>query len=119
MTDGRGGYTVNGECPLVFFHFSSFDEKNPALLSKRAFAGREKKREDLQEVSFYYKERLSNFSSFPSSAAYAFDYMSDGKYISPTLRRAYASVLDELTTGHDPFDATGPVYTFSKKNYLF
>jgi hypothetical protein len=117
--DGRGGYTVNGECPLVFFHFSSFDEKNPALLSKRAFAGREKKREDLQEVSFYYKERLSNFSSFPSSAAYAFDYMSNGKYISPTLRRAYASVLDELPTGHDPFDANGPVYTFAKKNYLF
>ncbi len=118
-SDGQGGYTVNETFPLIFFHFSSFDEKNPELLSKRAFAGREKKRQDLLEVSTYYKERLTYFSSFSSSAVYAFDYMSDGKYISPALRRAYASVLDELPAGHDPFDASGPVYTFAGKNYLF
>lgn len=116
--DGDGGYTVNGVFPLVFFHFSSFDEKNPELLSKRAFADRDKKRKDLLEVSLYYKERLSHFSTIPSSTPYAFDYMSDGQYISPTLRRAYASVLENLPKGHDPFDASGPVYSFAKKNYL-
>lgn len=116
--DGQGGYTVNGEFPLVFFHFSSFDEKNPELLSKRLFADREKKRQDLLDVSLYYKNRLENFSFIPSNTAYAFDYMSDGNYISPTLRRAYASVIGEFPDGHDPFDANGPVHKFAKKNYL-
>ncbi|TFY92298.1 hypothetical protein DYL61_17650 [Pseudomonas nabeulensis] len=118
-SDGRDGYTVNGEFPLIFFHFSSFDEKNPELLSKRAFAGREEKRQDLLEVSRYYKERLSYFSFIPSNTPYAFDYMNDGKYISPTLRRAYASVMGSIPNGHDPFATDGPVYKFAKKNYLF
>jgi len=117
--DDHGGYTVNNEFQLVFFHFSSFDEKNPELLSKRAFADRDKKRQDLLEVSLYYKERLSHFSFIPASTAYAFDYMSDGQYISPTLRRAYASVLDQFSADSNPFDASGPVYKFAKKNYLF
>lgn len=118
-SDGQGGYDVNKKFPLVFFHFSSFDEENPELLSKRAFSGRDQKRQDLLEVSLYYKERLSHFSFIPATTPYAFDYMSDGKYISPTLRRAYASTLDEFPSGHDPFDSKGPVYQFAKKNYLF
>ncbi|PQZ91872.1 MULTISPECIES: hypothetical protein [Pseudomonas] len=117
-SDGQGGYTVNGNFPLIFFHFSSFDEKNPELLSKRTFADRDKKRQDLLEVSLYYKERLTHFSFIPASTPYAFDYMSDGNYISPTLRRAYASVIESFPNNHDPFDATGPVYQFAKKNYL-
>ncbi|KTC55809.1 hypothetical protein AO262_25890 [Pseudomonas fluorescens ABAC62] len=118
-SDGKDGYIVNGEFPLIFFHFSSFDEEKPERLSKRAFADRDKKRQDLLALSLYYKDRLSSFSYIPATTPYAFDYMSNGKYISPTLRRAYASILDELPAGHDPFDAQGKVYSFAKKNYLF
>jgi hypothetical protein len=44
--------------------------------------------------------------------------MSDGSYISPTLRRAYAAVRAELPSSHDPFDSAGPVGCFARKNAL-
>ena len=49
---------------------------------------------------------------------YSFDYMSDGSYISPTFRKAYAAVRSELTIDHDPFDSSDVVGTFGRKNYL-
>lgn len=49
---------------------------------------------------------------------YTFDYMSDGSYISPTLRRAYASVRDMFPTDTDPFDARGRIGQFARKNGL-
>lgn len=50
---------------------------------------------------------------------YTFDYMSGGEYISPTLRRAYACILNEIPIIHDPFDSNGLIGSFAKKNYLF
>ena len=41
VTSDENGFSVNGKFPLIFFHFSSFDEKNPELLSKRPFADQE------------------------------------------------------------------------------
>ncbi|MDZ4098687.1 MAG: hypothetical protein U1E13_08280, partial [Methylophilaceae bacterium] len=35
FTDGR--YLVNGDQPLIFFHFSSFDDSDPRMLSRRSF----------------------------------------------------------------------------------
>jgi hypothetical protein len=113
-----GSYLVNEKFPLIFFHFSSFDEKNPELLSKRNFSEKESKRKDLAELAIHYKEKLQQNKIAASKIKYGFDYMSNGTYISPTLRRAYASVVDELPIGHDPFDISGVVGKFAKKNYL-
>ena len=49
---------------------------------------------------------------------YSFDYMSNGSYISPTLRRAYVSVRDTLPDNHNPFESSGPVGSFASKNRL-
>lgn len=116
--DELGHWWVNGSRPLVFFHFSSFDEKNPSLLSKRDFPGRADQRVDYQELASGYNASLQRMKSELSEVKYGFDYMSDGGYISPTFRRAYAAVLPELPAGHDPFDASGAVATFGKKNHL-
>jgi hypothetical protein len=113
-----GAYLVNGSYPLIFFHFSAFDEKNPALLSKRAFPERGGDRRDWLELSQSYGAALQTCATPASKQRYGFDYMTNGDYISPTLRRAYACVLDELPTGHDPFDSNGPVGKFARKNFL-
>lgn len=112
------GYLVNGDVKLVFFHFSSFDESNPALLSKRSFPEQLTNRNDWLELSITYKNDLNRHAAGVGNRNYAFDYMSNGDYISPTLRRAYASVLDELPKNHDPFDSEGPVGCFARKNNL-
>jgi hypothetical protein len=114
-----GGYIVNQEYPLIFFHFSSFDETSPEILSKRPFLDKNKKRTDLVQIAREYNDELQRFKIDASMAKYGFDYMSNGDYISPTLRRAYASVVAEMPVNHDPFDSNGIVGRFAKKNYLF
>ena len=114
----KGCYVVNEKFPLIFFHFSSFDEKNPELLSKRDFSEKKKERKDLEVLAFEYQVALQSKKIEVSEIKYSFDYMNNGDYISPTLRRAYASVVDELPLDHDPFDINGVVGKFAKKNHL-
>lgn len=116
--DGQGRWQVNGEFPLVFFHFSSFDEAAPENLSRRPFFDKDKQRADLRELAEDYKRALAAKALPAAAASYAFDYMSGGEYISPTLRRAYACVMDELPAGHNPFNSEGPVGAFARKNHL-
>ncbi len=113
-----GEYIVNNTYPLIFFHFSSFDDKNPVLLTKRPLAEDLSNREDLHELCFSYSNSLKKYQWVASSYQYSFDHMSNGDYISPTLRRAYSCVANELPSGHDPFDSDGPVGRFARRNYL-
>jgi hypothetical protein len=115
--DGR--YIVNNDFPLVFFHFSNFDHGDPQYLNKRASSETGKRYELLDELGREYSRKLKHYEDAMKRPPYSFDYMSDGSYISPTLRRAYASVKSKLPTGADPFDAHGPVGSFARKNGLF
>jgi hypothetical protein len=116
--NSKGNYIINNNYPLIFFHFSSFDEINPDLLSQRYYYDKKKKRVDILELSLSYNESLKKYSKKFSAIKYGFDYMSNGEYISPTLRRAYACVVDEFTSDHNPFDSSGPVGSFAKRNNL-
>ena len=111
-------FIVNDKYPLIFFHFSSFDENKPEMLSKRPFADQAILRKDFIPLVNIYKEALDKFKAKVPAISYTYDVMSNGDYISPTLRRAYASVIDDFIPGHDPFDSTGPVAKFAKKNFL-
>lgn len=113
-----GDYLVNKLYPLVFFHFSSFDESNPHLLSKRFFPEQSSNRSDWFDLANSYKKALERNTIDIGEGKYAFDYMSNGDYISPTLRRAYSCVAEEFPEGHNPFDSMGPVGKFAKKNFL-
>jgi hypothetical protein len=114
----NGKYLVNNIFPLIFFHFSSFDEVNPENLTKRFLATENRNRQDLTELISLYSNALKNNTIHASRVNYGFDYMSNGDYISPTLRRAYACVVDELPLQHDPFDSIGVVGKFAKRNNL-
>jgi hypothetical protein len=114
----EGEYLINNKYPLLFFHFSSFDFDNPEELSKKEFEIGENKMTLLSELGNSYAGKLNSLGSITSDTDYSFDYMSNGKYISPSLRRAYASIYQELPQDHDPFDSNGVVYRFARKNHL-
>jgi hypothetical protein len=114
-----GKIWVNGSHPLIFFHFSNFDRTDPEYLKKRAVNERGVRLPELLRLSEAYAARLTANAVEASKVRYAFGYMSGGEYISPTLRRAYVSVLPELPAGHDPFDSAGVVGQFARKNHLF
>jgi hypothetical protein len=117
--DHEDRYIVNDDYPLIFFHFSSFDEENPQYLSKRHFSKKNKQRTDFIELSKAYRKSLRAKNIGAAATRYGFDYMSRGEYISPTLRRAYACVLGELPPNHDPFDSKGVIGVFARENFLF
>jgi hypothetical protein len=117
--NAEGNYIVNETFPLVFFHFSNFDNSDPEYLNKRSYYEKNVKRSDFLELGVNYAQALATKDNSSIDTRYAYDYMSDGKYISPTLRRAYACILPELPVGHDPFDSEGVVAKFAKRNYLF
>lgn len=112
------GYLINDKYPLVFFHYSNFDGKDLGYLKKRASNEAGVDYPVLSGLGMFYRDLLEAMEKRVSLKKYSYDYMSDGSYISPTLRRAYAAVRHELPEGHDPFDSTGPVGKFAKKNFL-
>ena len=117
--DENGKYWVNGNTELTFFHFSNFDKNDTEYLNKRSTYETGKRRPDLKEIGDWYKNQLDKFEDKTPKTKYYYDYMNDGTYISPTLRRAYASILPELPQNTNPFEANGLVYKFAKNNFLF
>ena len=114
----QGTFQINNRFQLIFFHFSNFDPQDPQYLNKRGSSQTSADYPVLQELANEYSGRLIEYSSKVDAVPYTFDKMSDGSYISPTLRRAYAAVRHELPTEHDPFDSMGPVGKFARKNSL-
>jgi hypothetical protein len=111
-------FIVNNETKLKFFHFSSFDINNPYKISKRPHKWINDGRQDLTGICVKYAENLKNFEYKLSKVKYSYDYMTNGTYISPTLRRAYAAIYFELDFNHNPFDSEGILKKFIKQNYL-
>lgn len=114
----QDNYFINGKFKLIFFHFSAFDEAKPEQLSKRVFNRNDYMNTCLVELAFEYKESLLKYKKIIPVIKYGFDFMSNGDYISPTFRRAYACVVGELQIHADPFDSMGPVGLFAIKNHL-
>jgi hypothetical protein len=114
-----GSYFLDDGSPLIFFHFSNFDHTDPQYLNKRASCEKHASYGLLEQLGAKYSQDLKTKEALVKKVSYAFDYMSDGSYISPTLRRAYASIKTDLPSRHDPFDSAGPVGAFARQNHLF
>ena len=115
-----GIYVVNNKFPLVFFHFSNFKSSDPGYMDKRSFFEKGIERPDFTELGIEYNSQLEKNSILKIvNYKYSYDYMSGGEYISPTLRRAYDSILEDLPESHNPFDSHGLVGKFAKKNNLY
>ena len=118
LSKDSDGYLVNNQYRLIFFHFSSFARKQPTIVSLRPHKYLLSGRNDLKEICLIYAEALEKHDHGFSSIKYGFDYMIDGTYISPTLRRAYASVVDKHFKNINAFNAGREIRRFISKNYL-
>jgi hypothetical protein len=118
LSSSNSKYLVNNKYILRFFHYSSFNINNPEVVSTRPLIWNKTGREDLSAISIKYAEALKENDFGLSKIKYAYDYLSNGDYISPVLRRAYASVYKELNINHDPFDSNGFIRKFIKNNHL-
>lgn len=113
-----GHVTVNSSQPLVFFHFSAFDAVHPERLSKRVLPFPDKLNDTVVELARSYGAAVQAHARAVPATRYAFDFMSNGAYISPTLRRAYAARYQELSSIADPFDASSEMAAFITGNHL-
>lgn len=120
--DSDGGWTVNGTHPLIFVHFSSFDESDTTAVAGKQTRFAAGSRPDFAMAAIAYTAALglSANSISASSTEYGYSRMSDGRAISAALRRFYANQLDKRFAGiADPFAADSSVYTFAQKHKLF
>ena len=113
----HGRWIVNGKTPLIFVHFSSFDENFPNNIAKKQNRFSQNSRPDFSSLARPYAANLlSNSSEFFSSSPYTFDYFDDGTFITPALRRFYGQLkLDIFKDVENPFCSHGPVICFAKK----
>lgn len=120
--DGNGRWIVNGEHPLLFFHFSSFDNDNAAAIAKKQTRFAPGSRSDflLARTAYSAALRESSESIRTSSTEYGYSQMSDGRVISPALRRFFAAQLStQFASVVDPFEAGGSVHAFGCRHRLF
>ncbi len=103
----------------MFFHFSSFPVNSPEKLSNIDFHLGNNSNDEIADLANLYSVKLKSYNYITENKVYSWDYMSDGRYISPTLRRAYASRLNYFESTYDPFDSNGPVAKFARRNNLF
>jgi hypothetical protein len=107
---------------IVFFHFSNFDLDNPEKLTKRAIINKKHLNSSLIILAKEYHNKVLSFKyylqSINFSFVYSFDYFSNGKYISPTLRIAFAANVSSFSKNEDYFLQNSSVYKFARKNNL-
>jgi hypothetical protein len=97
-------YYVNGEYPLIFFHFSSFSEDNPDIIASKQSRFEKGSRKDLDTLFHNYAGLVkeSEFYNYRKEK-YSFDYFDDGQYISPLLRRVYSIIENHEIKVENPF----------------
>lgn len=118
LVDGKG--MVNGDVPLKFIHFSSFDGLAPETVAQKQNRFSPGSRPDFELFAREYaKLLLAVDTSQFAGRKYGFDYFDDGIYVTPALRRFYAAFrLREFSAIKNPFDPTEGVRTFASKNGL-
>ncbi|MFA6195046.1 MAG: hypothetical protein WC656_00210 [Sulfurimonas sp.] len=115
-------FIINEKFDLIFFHFSSFNEKEPLKLIKKSLEVDITKEILLHQVINKYSDTADKYKKLLLNIdmTYSYDFMDDGSYISPSLRRAYAGMLSssQFPIKHNPFDVHEIVGIFAKKNFL-
>ncbi len=114
----HGSWQANGQ-PLRFIHFSSFNSAAPENIANKQSRFAPNSREDFIAAAREYADELHEKErTFPTSRPYSFDFFSDGSPVPAALRRAYALCHAALADVVDPFDASGKVHAFARRNGL-
>jgi hypothetical protein len=105
VTGTPGAYRA-GPDPLLFFHFSGVDARNPGNLSRHQDRHVPQPGTALAELVADYCQALQAAGHGRwSRLRYSFAVLQDGTQITPLMRRAAAAGLD----GSDPFDPASPL----------
>ncbi|MCL1095726.1 hypothetical protein [Shewanella kaireitica] len=116
-SENEKSHNVNNE-NLVFIHFSSFNFNTPSKLSRNKFDFGANDSGSIEALSEKYKIEVVKYEKSVENNVYSYDYMSNGQYISPTLRRAYFSCFEEFKDIENPFDSKSVVGKFASRNNL-
>lgn len=109
-----GAFRINGQTPLVFFHYSGYSPKFPDRLSSKLRIP-QALNDGLKQVLACYGERLeANGVKAYEKYQYAYTNFSDGSLIPLLARRLYSVTTDQWGS-QDPFDANGSFYAAAKK----
>jgi len=108
-------WMVNGEWPLVFYHFSGIACDDQQQISRHQDRYDLSNRPELSEIFKGYREllkknELERFKQFP----YAYSAFSNSNHITQIARRMY-SVNEDLFKEPDPFVFDGEVHQWCKK----
>jgi hypothetical protein len=99
------GLTVNGEFPLVFYHFSGISTDDLGALSKHQEKYTLAMRPDLQSIFELYRDRLlANGHEQVRGLKYAYGCYDNGERVGSVARRLYAECAERYPA---PF-AVGP-----------
>ncbi len=121
LNNSPAGWLVNDVTPLGFVHFSSFVENDRAIVADKQTRYEVGSRPDFSQVGDVYRQYLASAKKMVriENAKYGYARFDNDLSISPSLRRFYAvHKEDRFKACPDPFIASGPVYTFAKKNNL-
>jgi len=111
-------WLVNGDAPLLFFHFSGISVDGGQRISKHTDQFDLTSRPDLAELFADYRGRLiANGIREMGRYRYAFGSFNNGELINKLQRAAFAANLDHFGN-LNPFDAAGPFYKWAKRNHL-
>lgn len=110
-----GAFRINGQTPLVFFHYSGYSPKYPERLSSKLRVP-QAINDGLRQVLDLYRERLeANGARTYERYKYAYANFSDGSLVPLLARRLYSVTTDQWGSD-DPFDAKGGFYATAKKS---
>ena len=114
-----GGWLVNGQDKLVFFHFSGISiAAADSEISRHQNRFTLETRPDLTELFSVYRQALrSAMDEKKGEYQYSYGCFSNGTPISLFARRIF-SKIDASLGKENPFDSTGPYYEWAKQNRL-
>lgn len=97
-------WLVNGE-PLIFFHFSGWDAKQPSRLSRFGNPYDASKSDYLSDLFSVYRDSLIQAGQVEcTKLKYEYSQLSDGTPIRPLWREAIRVNLPQFAECTDPFD---------------
>jgi len=119
VTIDNGDFTIDHKDKLTFFHFSNFDHADLQYNKCRTSTCSNDDWPELEYLSSLYSAELKVTSEYLRfvNPRYTFEYFASGEYITPLLRRAYASNEGYFSNIDDPFNSYN-ILLFAKKNRL-
>ena len=115
------GWMVNDKYPLGFIHFSSFSINDSDVIANKQTRYSAGDRPDFTSAADIYREYLSTAKLIVNcdDIRYGYSTFTNGRAISPSLRRFYEVYKDtKFIDCRNPFAEDGSIYRFAKKYHL-